>query len=223
MGFVINVIFIFVKAREGITWTLGLSQAVVALVTNFTDDLYNNGLIDNIFKLLDSLDVEKELNKLSKGRAIKDAHHRSQLAELIEEQRHALADCVFYWSCQKPLPKDTTLKILHRLKQVPEVTEYQPLDYVTLSLLFSLLSCFSVGPAIAGEDFDVSLTDDLCSILSDAAFIPAVSEAVVKNDWLNSGLRATVLFAWGVALRECSTLDFFKGIVKMYRFLIISH
>ena len=206
-------IFHSIKAREGITWTLGLSQAVVSLVTNFTDDLFNNGLIDNIFNLLDSLDVEKELNKLSKGRAIKDAYHRSQLAELIEEQRHALADCIFYWSCQKPLPKDVTLKVLNRLKQVPEVTEYQPLDYVTLSLLFSLLSCFTVGPGVTGEDFDMSLTDDLCSILSDATFLPAVSEEVVKNDWLNSGLHATVLFAWGVALRECSTLDFFKGIV----------
>ena len=89
----------------------------------------------------------------------------------------------------------------------------QPLDYVTLSLLFSLLSCFTVGPGVTGEDFDMSLTDDLCSILSDATFLPAVSEEVVKNDWLNSGLHATVLFAWGVALRECSTLDFFKGIV----------
>lgn len=179
-------------------------------MTDFTDDLYKSGLVDNIFNLLDSLDVEKELSKLSKGRAIKDDNHRSQLAELIEEQRHALADCIFYWSCQNPLPKEITLKMLHRLKQIPAAEEYRPLDYVTLSLIFSFLSCLTVG-AGGGEELDLSLTDEHTPLISDATFLPAVSQEVSKSNWMNGGLRATMLFAWGVALRECSTLDVFKG------------
>ena len=159
------------------SWTLGLSSATVGLITSFTDQLFADGLVDKILNLLDKIDVEKEIDNLSKGRAVGGARHRQQLVELIQEQRTCLADCLFYWACQNPLPKEATLKLLRYLKKlklsddgdssstVPSIfgpppssssssssSPPKPLDPVVLSLFHTLLACFNIGDVSAGED-----------------------------------------------------------------------
>ena len=160
---------VLLQAREGISWTLGLSGPVVSLVTSFTDQLFADGLVDKILSLLDKIDVEKELESLSKGRAVGSQRHRQQLVELIQEQRTCLADCLFYWACQNPFPKEATLKIFHHLKKLkltdgdssvlgaPPFSSSSagvpnPLDPVALSLFQTLLACFNIGDISAGEN-----------------------------------------------------------------------
>ena len=76
---------------------------------NFTNELFENGLVEKILKLLDGLSVEGELEKLHKGRAVGDDRHGAQLVDLIEEERSLLAECLFYWACQNPFPSEQTI------------------------------------------------------------------------------------------------------------------
>ena len=176
------------------SWTLGLSSATVGLVTSFTDQLFADGLVDKILNLLDKIDVEKELDNLSKGRAVGGPRHRQQLAELIQEQRTCLADCLFYWACQNPLPKEATLKILNYLKKLklsdsgdssstvpsgfgPPPTSsssssLKPLDPVVLSLFHTLLACFNIGDVLAGEN-DRSREGGVCVLTFNDLYPPS--------------------------------------------------
>ena len=201
-----------IQAREGVLWTLGLSSMVTSVVTPFTDYLLQNGLVDNILTLLGEFSAKEELDKLSKARGIKDARHCQQISDLIEDQRNALADCLFYWACQNPLPCDEILKILACLKKVPADDEIKPLNYTTLCLFLTLLACFNIGDASTdGSSLDSSLVDEHYPILSDSNLLSAVHQELAKDDWAYPALGAAVNFAWGVLLRECSPLDAFRG------------
>lgn len=168
-----------IQAREGVAWTLGLNPALVNLVTDFTDQLFADGLVEKILKLLDSISVEKELEELSKGRAIGRDKHRQQIIDFIEEQRSLLAECLLFWACQNPFPKDETMRIFKYLQKLevgtPKVASakstgmqkstsvfgsqqeqgaqesiYKPMDTISLTLFHTLLACFNIGELTAG-------------------------------------------------------------------------
>ena len=199
-----------IQAREGVSWTLGLGSNVVSLVTNFTDDLMQNGLVDTILKQVYDINTDKELESLSKGRAINDAKHKQQIIDLIEETKHALMDSLFYLSCQSPFAKDNMTKILTQLKKIPATNEgHQPLDYTLLALFFTLISSFKVSDST--HDPDVSLLDEHFPLITDASFLTSLHQAILKDDWSNSALEAAVKFTWAVLLRECTAFDVFSG------------
>lgn len=160
-----------IQAREGISWTLGLNQATVNLVTSFTDDLFSDGLVKKILDLIDSISIKEELDKLAKGRAIGDAKHRQQIIEFIKEQRLCLADCLLHWVCQNPFPKAETLQLYNHLQRMKlDATQQDKgqgvgggdqagggekevvrLNAVNLTLFHTLLACFNIGESTAGE------------------------------------------------------------------------
>ena len=169
-----------IQAREGVAWTLGLNPALVNLVTSFTDQLFHDGLVKKILKLLETISVEKELEELSKGRAIGSERHRQQIVDFIEEQRSLLAECLLFWATQNPFPKDETLRVFHHVRKLkldtPKVTAaqstgaqksagifgsqqeqgtkeelYKPLDVISLSLFHTLIACFDIGELTAGQ------------------------------------------------------------------------
>lgn len=204
------------------SWTLGLSSATVGLVTSFTDQLFADGLVDKILNLLDKIDVEKELDNLSKGRAVGGPRHRQQLAELIQEQRTCLADCLFYWACQNPLPKEATLKILNYLKKlklsddgdssstVPSgfgppppsssSSPLKPLDPIVLSLFHTLLACFNIGDVLSGENGRPVREECACLLL----MIPSpIFSLPLSPLFLSSSL--SFLFPFFLALDNLST------------------
>ena len=45
-----------------------------------------------ILKQVAAVDVDKELENLSRGQAIKDNKHKQQIVDLIEDTKHALMD-----------------------------------------------------------------------------------------------------------------------------------
>lgn len=215
-----------IQAREGVSWTLGLSGNVVAMVTKYTNDLFENGLVKKIINLLKGMDIDKELNKLMEGQAIKDTKHKQQIVNLINETTQALGECLFYWACQSPLPKDSLLMILSELKKAPVLSEgYQPLDFVHLSLFFSLIVSFKAGDSSqdVGGALDGSFTDERYPFQSDPDSLLALHNEIKKDDrsWSNKGLEAAVRFAWAILLRECSTLEAFKGI--LFEYLVVSY
>ena len=56
-------------------------------------------------------DVTSELEKLEQGHAVGDLTHRFILREAITEFRNTLAEVLFVWSCQNPLPSNDCLKV----------------------------------------------------------------------------------------------------------------
>ena len=165
-----------IQAREGISWTLGLNQATVNLVTSFTDDIFSDGLVKKVLALIDSISVKEELDKLAKGRAIGDAKHRQQIVEFIKEQRSCLADCLLHWACQNPFPKAETLQLCDHLRRKKlEATEWDEgqgvggsdksgggekevvcLDAVNLTLFHTLLACFNIGESTVGKYYHIT-------------------------------------------------------------------
>ena len=152
------------------SWTLGLTPPIVTLITNFTDQLFKDGLVDKILHLLDNITVEGELKKLAEGKGVGGAQHRQEIVDFVKEQRAGLADCLLYWACQNPFPKEETMKILHYLQKIrldtPSNVEgggggatlprqqmarvYKHMDTVSLSLYHTFLACLNIGDNTAG-------------------------------------------------------------------------
>lgn len=207
-----------IQGCEGISWTLGLEPNVVSLVTTFVQDLFQNDLVGKIIRLLKEMDMEKELENLVRGKAIKDDHHREQITDLIKETYQGLMECLLYFACQNPLPKDPQLKIILELKKVQSSSEgHSPIDPVSLSLFFTYLVSLRVSESDS-SNLDSSFIDEHYPFLADANSLPLLHQEITKRDrsgnslWSNTALEAAVKFAWAVFLRECSSLEMFKGI-----------
>ena len=104
------------------------------------------GLTTTILQQLDQLDVQKELDKLERGQAIGDERHKQQLIDFITDQRQLLAECLFCFACQSPLPRSDCLQLLSFLKKCPSTEADGTLDSVTLTLLMTMLYCLNVDP-----------------------------------------------------------------------------
>ena len=104
------------------------------------------GLTTTILQQLDQLDVQKELDKLERGQAIGDERHKQQLIDFITDQRQLLAECLFCFACQSPLPRSDCLQLLSFLKKCPPTEADGTLDSVTLTLLMTMLYCLNVDP-----------------------------------------------------------------------------
>ncbi len=203
-----------IQAREGVSWTLGLASNVSDMISKFTDELLHDGLVDGILKQVNTVDTEKELENLSKGQAIKDSQHRQQIIDLIDDTKHAMMDCLFYWSCQTPFDKDNILKLIKELKKQSVTNEgHKPMDYVSLAIFFTLIQSFSVSGSL--HDLDSMFGEEhLMPVLSDNSLIPTLHKLVCKDDWSNPSIGAAVQFAWGIFLRECCPFDALNGIMS---------
>ena len=200
-----------VQAREGVSWTLELSPTVSTLVMTFTDQLFEENLANKILGLLNSISVDKELEKLDRGRAIGKPWHRQQLVNMIEEQRLCLAECLFYWACQNPLPKDVVMTIIQHMKGIKRPDEKKPLDPVTLAVFFSLVSSFSIGCDVTTE---AVLDAEHYPLVSDHTFLPTVYRELQKeSEWACPQMLAALRFVWGVLLRECTFTAEFEGML----------
>ena len=107
---------------------------------------YILGLITTILQQLDELDVQKELDKLERGQGIGDERHKQQLIDFITDQRQLLAECLYCFACQSPLPKRESLQLLSSLKKCPSTDANGTLDSVTLTMLMAMLYCLNVDP-----------------------------------------------------------------------------
>ena len=164
---IVSALRTLIQAREGVAWTAGLSPATVHLITSFTDQLFEDGLVVKILSLLNTITVEGELSILAKAKGVGEGQHKQEVISLVMEQRSGLADCLLYWACQNPFPKEETLRLLGYLQKVqvetpsrsgPTTTlpgqhvsrEYGCMDPTSLSLLLTLLACFNVGDTATG-------------------------------------------------------------------------
>jgi nuclear pore complex protein Nup205 len=105
------------QARLGVSWCTDMSQDVTLLVTSYTDSLVAEGVLKKIIESLDSLDITKELELLTKNRALGPPKHHRMVLDLYEEIRQNLANALFNYSAQSGLPKDVTILLIRKLFQ----------------------------------------------------------------------------------------------------------
>lgn len=102
------------------------------------------------------LNLQKELDRLQAGHGIGDSRHKQQLIDFITDQRQLLAECLFCFACQSPLPKDDCLQILSYLKKCHMTEADGTLNRVTVTILFALVACFSIEPLEKAAELQTS-------------------------------------------------------------------
>jgi nuclear pore complex protein Nup205 len=100
------------QARVGVSWCTDVSSDVTHLITSYTDSLVTEGVLKKIINEIESLDIVKELDILTKNRALGPPKHHRMVLDLFEEIRQNLAMSLFNFSAQSGLPKDVTIQLI---------------------------------------------------------------------------------------------------------------
>ncbi|CAG5133814.1 unnamed protein product [Candidula unifasciata] len=197
------------QAREGRTWTVGVSQDIQVLIKNFIGELLDSGIVGTVLDLIASMDLVKEVDRLQKDRALGPAKHRKQVTDIYVEIRQTLGDIVYCLACQRPLNKQDTLRLVAHLRQDNSMNADQTLDSVTLCLLVALWYCFDVS-LLQREDSEDVLSQ--LPVFSDQGFIQELHQELVSGQaWANPGLKAAAQFSWAVMLRQTSQFSVANG------------
>ena len=209
-----------ILGRQGCTWTLEATTDVSVFVTKFTQELVNEGLVQNILDLLSGLNWINEMATLQKNMALGDPKHRYQVKELFKGIVRGLADCVFALAAQTGLRKIDTIKLMDHLARIrlEQGNSDGSLDEVTMALLLALLYALDVTRATKGNvDMNGSVINDdygqILPILSDSTFISAIHREISSSGskkWYHDGMYSLIRFSWSMTLafmRSHSTIE----------------
>lgn len=190
------------QARHGLSWCCNAPGEVTNLVTEYTDSLVADGILNKIIDLLSELDISKELPLLSENRALGPPKHHRQVLDLFEDIRLQLALTLYSWAAQCGLPKDITLKLISYLKKYKSTDPRGGLDDVTVALLMALLYAFDVSVVQKREDNEEALLQ--LPIVNDRTYAEEICEFLSRNghdsNWECNELRSVALFSFGLAL-----------------------
>lgn len=190
-----------VQARTGVAWCLKIPEKVETFITQYTNQLMENGLFHRIFELLRTLDLSKEIEKLQQNVALGGAKHRRQVTDLFKSIRVILSEIVFLWSIHCGLPKTVTLELINYLSNIKlEEESTGKLDDVTLYLQLALLSATDLSILHTREDGEDVIQN--LPILSEDDFITTLMQELHPNKlkWANEGLQAVTLFGFSICL-----------------------
>ena len=200
-----------ILGRQGWAWTLEATPDVSVFVTNFTQELVNEGLVQNILDVLGGLNWITEMTMLQKNMALGDPKHRYQVHELFRGVQQGLADCVFALAAQSGLRKIDTIKLMDHLSHVriDQGNADGSLDAVTMSLLLALLYALDISRALKGNNNSLALNDSqnqlghILPILDDSSFLSAIHREISPSNgrkWHHDGIHALVRFTWAMTL-----------------------
>ncbi|XP_055955132.1 nuclear pore complex protein Nup205 [Patella vulgata] len=205
----VNSLRAMIQAREGRTWSLGVPSDVVYIITQFTDQLIEEGIVNKILDVIKTMDLTIELDKLQKERALGPPKHRKQVTDMFNEMKLNLAESIFCLACQQPLRKSDTQRLIAHLKSDNSSQANASLDPVTLCLLMSLLYCFDVSIL---EREDAEETVQKFPFMTDASYMVDLHrEMTSQQQWINPGIKALFLFAWANMLRQLSQYPLPQG------------
>lgn len=185
------------QSREGISWCIEASLEVTKLVTNYTDSLVDDGILNRIIEQLDTLDITKELALLSQNRALGKPKHHRQVLDLFEEVRLQLATTLFCWSAQCGLPKETTSRLINYLSKYKPSDARGGIDDVTLAMLMALLYALDLSVFQKHEDSEDAVKR--LPIICEKGYAQTVFDAL-NTQWECEELRSVALYAFGLAM-----------------------
>lgn len=185
------------QARSGISWCTEVSQDITTFITNYTDSLVADGLLNKIIDLLEQLDVTQELALLSENRALGPSKHHRQVLDFFEEIRLQLATALYCWSAQSGLPRDTTLKLIRYLSKYTTDDSRGGIDNVTLALMMALLYAFDLSVLKKRDDGEEVVLQ--LPIINDPNYIKEIYQALTIP-WKSNDLRSVAMFSFSLTI-----------------------
>ncbi|KAK5642892.1 hypothetical protein RI129_009059 [Pyrocoelia pectoralis] len=190
---------LLVQARKGVSWNFNITSELSQCITNFTNQLLENGLFNRIFELLHTLNLSKEIEKLQENVALGGPRHRKQVIDLFNDIRSCLAETVFLWVAQSGLPREPTLGLINYMRQL-KVDEDATgnMDNVTFYLVMALLSVMDLSMLYLRDD-GAQVIQTL-PLLSDKEYMPMLCAELSPNKpkWVSEGLQAMGIFSLAV-------------------------
>ncbi|KAL5110330.1 hypothetical protein TcWFU_004970 [Taenia crassiceps] len=202
------------------------SRDVGNVISSFTDDLWQSGLLKNILSFLGKFNVESELKRLETARVLDSRQHRRDIRRLLTEIRNRLAESVMLWSAQTPLSPPEMAQVLTHLVGPKssigvgvdiEAHVSLPLDHGSIHLFMALL--FSLEPfgtsGITVEQYaDVDEQDLRHPLFSEAGYAASVTELLTLPGEAGQqnlslaveGLYGLLQIAWAIALHRTAHL-----------------
>ncbi|XP_044009117.1 nuclear pore complex protein Nup205 [Aphidius gifuensis] len=191
-----------VQARIGHSWVLDTPVTLTKKITEYTNKMQDDGLLDRILSLLENMDPTKEQDLLQQNRALGNAKHHQMVMRLYNDTRQDLADILYLWSAQSSLPTQITHRLMNLLqKRQPELEGGTggP-DKVTLALIMALLNALNLSSLHSREDGEAIVRN--IPIVSQPGFLEELIQELMNYDivWESNGLRGLVQFAMAVAI-----------------------
>ncbi|XP_076242862.1 nuclear pore complex protein Nup205 [Calliopsis andreniformis] len=197
-----------VQARMGHSWKIDAPIALIRHITEYTNKLQEDGLLDRILSLLEKMDPVKEQELLEKNRALGGPKHRYMVMKLFNDSRQDLADILYLWSAQSSLPNEILFHLVSLLqtKQVEsDLNEGGP-DKVTLALIMSVLNAINFSSLHSRENGE-ELINSMPLIAESGAHEELHQKLISTNiNWECAGLRGVIQFAFAVALTTIKTV-----------------
>lgn len=142
----VNTLKLLLQARKGRTWSLldetTCPPELIKFISDFSDKLVYDGLINNILKQIEAYDWPKEQEQLLREGGLGNAKHRKQVKGIFDEVKCGLAECVFNCACQSPLNKSDSFSVLNHLKTKAQLNAKSQLEMDNIYLIMSLLYSF---------------------------------------------------------------------------------
>lgn len=210
----INSLRALIQSRKGRYWTLDLAPEITDLATKYTDDLWNEGLRDQLFNQLVSFSPAREHERLESSLALGNAKHRKKIMDLIEEVHTSLAECLYCWSCQTGLVTVDVIRLITVLAEVVPSRSDGGLDGAQFTLILALFYSLDCEPLRSSDDF----YDSFEAIpVTDPDFVTSVHKEIMSlNQWKCPALKAAIQFVWAVSLRNLSRVPIAQGARQQY-------
>ncbi|KOC62474.1 Nuclear pore complex protein Nup205 [Habropoda laboriosa] len=196
-----------IQARMGHSWKIDAPIALLRHITEYTNKLQEDGLLDRILSLLEKMDPVKEQELLEKNRALGGPKHRYMVMKLYNDSRQDLADILYLWSAQSALPNSILFRLLSLLqtKQIDSEASEGGLDKVTLSIVMSVLNAINLSSLHSRENGE-ELINSMPLIAERGAHEELHQKLVSTNvNWECAELRGIVQFAFAVSLTTIKT------------------
>ncbi|KAF5301267.1 hypothetical protein FQR65_LT00967 [Abscondita terminalis] len=202
---IVSSLRLLVQARKGVSWGFNISPELSDFVTNFTNQLMENGLFNQIFELLHTLDLSKEIEKLQDNAALGGPRHRKHVIDLFNDIRYCLAEIVFLWAAQSGIPREPTVSLINCLRQQKiEEDSSGNMDNVTFYLLMALLCAMDISIVHIRDDGEQVV--QTLPIVADKDYLPMLCSELSPTKpkwWVSEGLQAMSTFALSVT---CASL-----------------
>ncbi|CAB0036829.1 unnamed protein product [Trichogramma brassicae] len=191
-----------VQARSGCTWITDIPLQLMKQITDYTNNMQEDGLLDRVLFLLEEMDPIKERDLLQKNKALGDAKHTYLVMKLFNDTRQDLADILYMWSAQSQLPYNVMMKLLTILQKCsPELEAENGFpDKITLTLIVAFLYSINVSALNLREDGEDILK--AMPILSDPEALENIIERLNSSNviWESVGLKGFIQFALSLTI-----------------------
>lgn len=192
---------LLMQARQGVLWRIDIADGVAKYITDYTNDLLNNGVFNRVLELLKSMDTSKEIELLQKNRALGNPKHHRQVLDLFEEIRQELADIVYMWAAQTGLPRGPAINLISYLRTLkPEEDAFGGIDNISLTLEMALLYALDLSILHIREDGEEMVNS--LPLISENGLMKLLIEELspAKGKWECEGLQALATLALGECL-----------------------